>query len=131
MTLQTAIKTKGFTLIEVTIAIVLLAIATTAIISLNGNLFFHSSDIQTIQKNAQLLQACADRVIGIRKAFGYNALMTAGFDGSCASISSTLSITSISTPSGCPLITDPSYCRQVEIRVTGYNTPVTLYFVNY
>lgn len=128
---KTGIQAKGFTLIEVTIAIVLLAIATAAIISLNGNLFSRSSDIQTIQKNAQLLQACADRIIGIRRASGYNALMATGFDASCASISSTLSITSISTPSGCPLVTTPSYCRQLEIRVTGYSTPVTLYFVNY
>lgn len=124
------ITDKGFTLIEVVIAMLVLAVVTTAISKLNGNLFYQSTDIGIVQNNALLLQACADRIIGIRHSQGgYSALPTTG-SNICSGISSTLSINTVALAQTCPL-TLASNCTQLEIKVTGYNTPVTLYFVNY
>jgi prepilin-type N-terminal cleavage/methylation domain-containing protein len=126
---------RGVSLVELLIVIVLLGIASASVIGLNGNLFSYSSDIKTIQTNAQLLEACVDRVIGIRKSAGYAALQSTSFSTNCAGISvptgTTMSVTSITPLSQtCPMA-PTSNCTQLEIKVTGYNVPVTLYFVNY
>lgn len=127
-------RDRGVSLIELLVVIVLLGITSASIIGLNGNLFSKSSDIKAIQQNAQLLQACADRVIGIRKSAGYAALQGSNFGTNCAGISvptgTTMTVSSVTLSQTCP-ITPASNCTQLEIKVTGSNMPVTLYFVNY
>lgn len=120
----------GFTLIEAVIVIVLLAIAATSVIRLNGNLYLRAGDIDNIQKNTLLLQACADRIIGIRRT-AYSGLQAANFANSCSTISPKLNITAVSLTQTCPL----SSCTQLEVKVVengvAVTPPLALYFANY
>lgn len=120
-------KALGFTLIEAVIVIVLLAIAATSVIRMNGSLFLRASDINNIQQNTQLLQACVDKIIGIRKV-AYTGLQAA----SCSDISAKLDINkSFGLTQACPV----GSCTQLEITVKENGVPVTpavtLYFANY
>lgn len=117
----------GFTLMETVVALVLLAIVSVVITSANGNLFFRSTAMQTAQQGTQLLQACMDKLIAIRKASGYSGVTSSG----C----STISGVTVSTATACPsqlddLTTFPG-CKQFQITATGVGKPITLIFVNY
>jgi Tfp pilus assembly protein PilV len=127
---HTAPNALGFTLIEAVIVIVLLAIAATSVIRLNGSLYLRAGDINNIQKNTLLLQACVDRIIGIRRA-AYSGLQDPNFYNSCSTISTQLSINAVSLTQTCPV----NSCTQLEIKVVvnsvAVTPPVTLYFSNY
>ncbi len=121
----------GFTLMELVIAIVLLSIVSVVITRLNGSLFAGASDMRGLQQSTQLLQACVDQVIGLRKSSGFDATFQ------CAEINAlstdfTLDVSLKPTPDYCPT---GLQCKQVLINVkkTGstVNNPISLLFVNY
>ena len=131
MSLAMTSRQRGFTLMESVVALVLLGIVSVAITSLNGNLFLRSDDMRSLQQSSQLLQACVDQVIALRKTSGYagpfhcdelNALPT-GY---------ALNVTLKATPDHCPSGLE---CKQVLVSVnqTGgtAGNPVSLLFVNY
>lgn len=136
-----AIPASGFTLIEAIIAILLLAVVTGGIIGLNGGLFSRASDIQKIQHASLMVQACADRVIGIRKSANPDTFFTTpstAIGNSCINLplldaSVTLSVSSaVTTAAPCPA---GKACVQSDIHAsTGATTStplVTLFFVKY
>ncbi len=121
----------GFTLIEVVVAIVLLALATTVIIGLNAQLFQRSTYMRSLQQGTQVQQACVELVLAQRKK-------TAGYAATydCSTLNSlgtgfTLSVANAASVQYCPT---GLQCRQVEVSVSGSGItpkPVTLLFVNY
>lgn len=130
----------GFTLIETIIAMLVLALVSVVIIRLNGGLFYRTTDIQAIQQSSLMVQACMDRIIGIRKSSDiFTAPGTTLPSTICdttflpsLSPGMTLKVSSaISTSSLCP---SGKTCVQVNINTetSGVSkTPVTLFFVNY
>ena len=121
----------GFTLMESVVALVLLSIVSVVITSLNGNLFLRSGDMRGLQQSTQLLQACVDQVIGLRKSSGFDATFQ------CAEINAlstefTLDVSLKPTPDYCPT---GLQCKQVLINVkktgTTVDNPISLLFVNY
>lgn len=121
----------GFTLMESVVALVLLSLVSVVITSLNGNLFLRSDDMRGLQQSTQLLQACVDQVIGLRKSSGFDATFQ------CAEINAlstefTLDVSLKPTPDYCPT---GLQCKQVLINVkktgTTVDNPISLLFVNY
>ena len=64
---------QGFTLMESVVSLLLLSIASVGIISLNGNLFLRANDMRDLYQGSQLVQACMDQVLSIRRSAGYTA----------------------------------------------------------
>jgi prepilin-type N-terminal cleavage/methylation domain-containing protein len=58
---------RGFTLIESIIVLVVLSVAAAAIVTMQGNIFKGQADNKDIQVGAQLMQECAERVLAIRR----------------------------------------------------------------
>ncbi len=128
---------RGFTLIELIVVIVLLGIASAAVIRLNSGLNANASHIQDLQSNTQLLQACAERVVASRRLSGFNE--TAGFyDAMCEQLPTmtsagnnfTVTTTTTSTES-CPA---GAVCQLVEMALNtakGSLGPISLQWVKY
>lgn len=127
---------RGFTLIESVVALLLLSIISLGLISFNRNLFLNSSYSRDMQMGNQLLQACLDQVMAQRRKTG-------GFDATytCAAPQNTAYGFKITYPSPLPVFCTSVYtsanCKQVNIQVirssdnSGLTAPVTLLFVNY
>lgn len=139
MSLKRTPRTQGgFTLIELVIVIVLLSITSTAVIQLNGGLFRNGNSIRDLQSDTQLLQACAEHVMGLRRLGGFND--TPDYDAACEAlpiatkadnnnfnVTTTLNYTGNSCPVG-------ANCQWVDIKVnstTGTIGPMTLQLMKY
>ena len=129
-----AATSKGFTLIETIVVMVLLSIAAVAIINLQGNVFNGQSGNKDLQVGVQLLQECAEQVIAVRRKSGLNAVTTAtcsalgNYGGFGAPI---ITLTADNTGAACPT---GGTCNQVVITLSKGGsslTPVTLELVNY
>lgn len=112
---------------ESVVAIVLLSIVSVAITSLNGHLFLRSSDMRSLQQSTQLLQACVDQVISMRKSVKFDVSLH------CNALNSLntgyiLSVVEETTSDLCP---NGLQCKQVQVSVNNIGTPVSLLFVNY
>ena len=131
MTQYTCARHRGFTLMEMVVALLLLSIVSMAISSLNGNLFFSRTDMRGMQQGTQLLQACIDQVLAQRKSSGYGATFHCD-ELNALNTGSTLAVTLQATPDYCPSGLE---CKQVQITMTpagGSSTkPASLLFVNY
>lgn len=120
---------QGFTLMEILIAIVLLAIVSTGIIGLNSQLFMQSANMRNLQIGTQLQQACIEQILAQRKSSGYNASFSCANSGGF-----TLTVTSTAVsgaPSYCP---SPLQCNSVQVGISGNGiapAAATLLFVNY
>lgn len=114
----------GFTLMESVVALLLLSIVSTVIISLNGNLFLHSTSAHDQQQSTQLLQSCVDQLLAQRKTEGYDTTFSCNH---LASLAPDYSLTvTPETPTTCP---PQVKCKQLAIRAThlGVTTaPITL-----
>jgi prepilin-type N-terminal cleavage/methylation domain-containing protein len=128
---------RGFTLLETVIVILLLAIASAGIINLNGGLFTNASQIRNLQINTQLLQACAERVMAVRRLSGFidvpdydtvcEALPLVASGSNKFTVTTTLNYTGSSCPIG-------ATCQWVDIRVNnavGEVGPITLQLMKY
>ena len=121
---------KGFTLVESIIVLVILAIAAAAIASLQGSIFYGQSDSKDRQVGVQLIQACAEQVLAVRRQSGYTAVNanTCSTLGSFGAYSaSTLTITDPYSGTGCP---SGGVCKLVSVTQGGL-TPLTLLLVSY
>ena len=108
-----SLPARGLTLIETLVAIVLLAILATGVISLNGQLFSGSVLARNVQLGTQLQQACIEQVLAQRKNTGYATVF------SCASLNGqgfTLSADDAASVQYCPT---GLQCRQIQVSVAG------------
>lgn len=137
---------RGFTLVESVIVLVLLAIAAVGIISLQSNIFYGQSGNKNIQVGVQLMQECAEQILAIRRAKGYGDLsLAAGTSAACdlmkltnptydhpiVTITVGDSTTIGAPPSPCPSAVALS-CKLVSItQAQGGLTPLTLMLVSY
>ena len=117
---------RGFTLMEAVVALVLLSLVSVVITSLNGNLFLRSGDMRGLQQSTQLLQACVDQVIGLRKTAGFDATFHCD-ELNALNTGFTLSVSLKPTPDHCPT---GLQCKQVLISVNNIGSPVSLLFVD-
>ncbi len=138
---------RGFTLVESIIVLVVLGIAAVGIISLQSQIFSGQSDIKNIQIGVQLMQECAEQVLATRRASasGYGDVNSTNFNTTpkCGTVlafvdttvtpNKTYSIPSVEIDpyigAGCPTDTDIT-CKRVLIRQDGL-TPITLMLVSY
>jgi prepilin-type N-terminal cleavage/methylation domain-containing protein len=134
---QTKQASKGFTLLETVIVILMLGVAATAVIRLNTGLFYSANDSRDVQINSQLLQACAEKITASRRLTGLNE--TAGFyDALCENLpigpvgSDRFTVsTSASVGESCPA---GATCLDIVIRVNGTSGnvgPVHLQLMKY
>ena len=78
---------RGFTLIELVVVIILLGIAGAAVVMLQGSVFSQRELTRDQQIGAQLQQECAERFVVIRRTQGFNnALLQPGTYSQCADL---------------------------------------------
>ena len=122
------LASRGFTLMETLVAILLLALLAVSATGLNGQLFMQSSNMRNLQMGTQLQQACVEQVLAQRKATGYATTF------SCASLNAqgfTLTANDAPSVQYCP---SGLQCRQISVAVSGNGispSAATLLFVNY
>jgi Tfp pilus assembly protein PilV len=136
MKARSVLQQAGFTLVEAVIALLLLGIATVIIIKLNGQLFANGQNLTTWQSDTQLLQACVDRVIGLRKTQTFSYFdTTSGANSGCYGLNSRLTVTVSSPAPACPTpIATPASganCKQLNIKAAGFGSTVTLLIADY
>lgn len=131
---------RGFTLVESIITLVVLGIAAAAIISLSGNIFIGETGNKNLQVGMQLMQECAEQVLATRRVNGFGATSLADSTAATASCSG-MTLTNYSAPTvtitagnsttagmgACPYATGIN-CKLVSITQGGL-TPVTLLLV--
>ena len=126
---------KGFTLVETIIVMVVLGIASVAIASLSSNIFFGQAASKDIQVGTQLMQECAEQVLAVRRASGYSAITSSSFGTTlCGGMTAfggysipSVSFTDPYTGSGCPT---GGTCKLASISQGGM-TALTLVLVSY
>lgn len=119
---------RGFTLMEILMAILLLSFLAVGLMGLNGQLFMQSAYTRNLQIGTQLQQACMEQVLVQRRNNGYtttfncNSLNTQGF---------TLTASEVLPVDYCP---SGLQCRQIGVAVSGNGispSAATLLFVDY
>ncbi len=128
----------GFTLLELVVVIVLLGVASTAVIQLNGGLFKNGSSIRDLQSDTQLLQACAEQVMASRRLGGFDD--APDYDAACEALpvatkadNNNFDVTTTLNYNGssCPV---SATCQLVDIKAhstTGTIGPLTLLLMKY
>jgi prepilin-type N-terminal cleavage/methylation domain-containing protein len=59
-------RSRGFTLVECIIVLVVLAIAATGIAALQGNIFSGQSAVKDLQVRTRIMEECAEQVLAVR-----------------------------------------------------------------
>ena len=129
---------RGFTLVESVIVMLVLAIAGVAIVAMQGKLFTGTSTVKTMQVSSRLMLECAEQVLAARRHAedGYAVVASTNGFGSaqCGGVTvltgytvPTVSITESFTGPACP---STFTCKSVTITQGGL-TPVTLMLVDY
>lgn len=78
---------RGFTLLETVVVIVMVGIAAAAMVMLQGTIFSQRELTRDQQIGTQLQQECAERFVVIRRTRGFNhALLTPGTYSQCADL---------------------------------------------
>lgn len=132
--------TRGFTLVETLIVIVVLSIASIAIAALSSNLFRGQAANRNIVVGTQLMQECAEKLLAARRSNGFKAAVLASNAAAttfCKDITQTgfnapeveLTKGNSSNISACPSATVDS-CKLVTITQGGL-TPVVFLLVDY
>jgi prepilin-type N-terminal cleavage/methylation domain-containing protein len=124
---------RGFTLIESILVVVLLGLAAATIISMQRNIFFSQDGNRDLEVGVQLMQECAEQILAIRRQSGYpvdaGACSTLGNTGGFGAPS--VNMADDSSGAACP---SGGTCSQVVISVSKPGaslTPVTLELVSY
>lgn len=129
---------RGFTLVESVVVMLVLGIAGVAITAMQGKLFTGSSTVKTMQVSSRLMLECAEQVLADRRHIedGYaNVNSTNGFgSGQCGGVPAlagytvpTVTITEAFNGAACPA---NFTCKSVTITQGGLS-PVTLMLVDY
>lgn len=134
-------RAPGFTLVELIIVVVVLAIASVGIITLNANIFSGQTSNTNLQTGAALMQDCAELILSKRErdSNGINAtaLATGSPSTAATALCSGATVTGYAAPTvtitagklgdsgmaGCPY--DTADCKLVSIQ-QGTLTPITL-----
>ena len=137
-------RSRGFTLVESIVVLVVLSIAAVAIISMQGNIFYGQSGNRDIEVGVQLMQECAEQILVTRRQIGYASVdqdtcNSLGNYGGFGVPDVTVTANDVTgTPSPCPgnvpcCISNSSTCTvSVTLSKTGASlTPVILQLVNY
>jgi prepilin-type N-terminal cleavage/methylation domain-containing protein len=74
---------RGFTLVESVVVVVILGVASAVIATQQGNLFRGQSDNKDILIGAQLMQECAEQILAIRRrsSIAYSSVTTNSCSG--------------------------------------------------
>jgi prepilin-type N-terminal cleavage/methylation domain-containing protein len=117
---------RGFTLIEVIVVIVILGIASAAVVKMVVQVASGGTDNQTLQVGSQLLQECGEWILANhrRDENYYTNVLTAGTSTNCFSGPSaygsfsapTVVVTDVSGTSSCPT---GGVCKQVAISISS------------
>lgn len=131
-----AAASRGFTLIESVITMVVLGIAAITIVSLQGSLFTSRSNTVDLQVGGQLMQECAEQILAVRRHVGYTAVTTStcsslGNYGGFGASSVTLKDAAGSPVTSCPA-TSPTCTVAVTLSKDGTSlAPIVLELRNY
>lgn len=124
-----AFLSRGFTLVEAIIVLVVLAIASVTIATLTGNIFNSQDNNKDLQVGTELMQACAEQVLATRRLSGYTIEpncstlpLPSGFTNLVASGPSGYTCPSGTTNCACPSGT--ASCRLVTISVSTSSGPM-------
>lgn len=132
---------RGFTLIETITVMVMLGLAATTIVSLQGSIFRSSDDNENIQVGVQMMQECAELILATRRASGFDDPALASSAAATASCSG-ITLTGYAAPAvtltagnsttanmgACPY-SSGNNCKLISITQGGL-TSVTLLLVN-
>ncbi|MDP1527215.1 MAG: type II secretion system protein [Rhodocyclaceae bacterium] len=115
-------RSRGFTLVESIIVLVLLSIAAASIATLSGNIFHGEDDNRDLQTGIKLMQECAEQVLATRRATADFSNFTPACPSGTLPAFSGFSVPAVTTTSpytgtGCPA---GAQCKLVTISV---NTP--------
>lgn len=122
---------RGFTLIELVILIVVMAVAAASMMSMNIGIFSGQTDSQTMEVGAGLMQECAEMILAQRQKNGFSAAALADSTSAttlCAGAAfashaaPTVTVTDASSSSACPT---GGECKQYSIAQGGVG-PVVL-----
>lgn len=125
---------RGFTIIESIIALVILAIASVAIVSLQSDIFSGQSDNKSMEVGVQLMQECAEKILGVRRGAGYGGVMSSTCDGLGNINGFGAPSIALNDASGTAITTCASSTCTATISIrkgTTTLTPITLRLVNY
>jgi prepilin-type N-terminal cleavage/methylation domain-containing protein len=110
---------KGFTLIELVLVIVIVAVASVPLFGLFTQASSSMLSNEAIQTAAQLAQERVELVLGVRRKQGFDAIATGttneGLTGSFAGFNRSTSVTQpLTPPAGCPA---GASCKLVVVTV--------------
>ena len=139
MTLNTRCRNQGFTLMEMIIVIVVLAVASIGIASMHGNIFSGQDSVKDLQVRTRLMEECAEQVLAVRDhntgGYGYDAVSTPTRFGTnlCDGVPAlgSYSIPTVTSDTSA-LATCPTgtLCKTISISQGGM-TPLVLLMVDY
>ncbi|GMQ88797.1 MAG: hypothetical protein BMS9Abin09_0235 [Gammaproteobacteria bacterium] len=115
-------RQKGFTLIEMVLVIIIIAVASVPLFSQFSQASFSLLNNENIQTATQLAQERAERILSLHRGQGFNAVpdivpgnVTENMSGNFTGFTRTTDITQPAThPAGCP---PEALCNQVVISV--------------
>lgn len=123
----------GFTLVETMATLLVLSLVATTLTTLNGNLFQGRTGLRQQELAMPLLQACAERVMALRRTEGFN--VNPAFDSACDAITGAdtfdVGVTPNSASPSCPSGTT---CQRVTIHVKSQGQtlgPVVIQWMDY
>ncbi|HED19020.1 MAG TPA: type II secretion system protein [Gammaproteobacteria bacterium] len=132
-------RQKGFTLIEMVLVIIIIAVASVPLFSLFSQASLSLMNNEDIQTATQLAQERAERILALHRKQGFNAVpdiapgnITENLTGNFTGFTRTTDITQpVIPPAGCP---PGALCNQVVVSVNRDGTAlaqVSLLLVNY
>jgi len=123
----------GFTLVETMATLLVLSLVAITLSTFNGNLFQGRTALWQQELSTPLLQACAERVLALRRTEGFTA--SPAYDSACDAITGAdtfdVSVTPNSTSPSCP---NGATCQRVTIHVKSQGQtlgPVVIQWMNY
>jgi prepilin-type N-terminal cleavage/methylation domain-containing protein len=130
-------RERGFTLIEIIVAMVVMAITAVAVVAMQGRMFQGSDSVKDMQVGSRLMLECAEHVLATRRhaAEGYS-LVVDGANFGAAKCGDLVALGGYAVPSvGIVTITGsecPSgyECKRVTITHSGLAN-ITLMLVDY
>jgi len=132
-------RSRGFTLMESIIVMVVLGIAAVGIMAMQERLFANVSTVDGMQVSARLMHECAEQVLAQRRHTedGYaNVVTTNGYGGNqCSGLSAlpgyTIPTVTITEPFSDGSVCPSNFSCKTVVITQGGLAPVTLMLVDY